>query len=162
VTVGGFLFLFGPSVALLVAGGRAASTDQTRSPGGLLAVSAAGALAWLVFVATVPHHNGGETVFGMRPLFVNDAAMLLPLSVMIGAAAIAGWRRVAAPLALGAATVIGAFAMAFPTTPRGDDDGLWGLVFVVLPLVGLLAAATASMCGAAARLLSRRRSSTRG
>lgn len=126
----------------------AESRREEASGGGLMAVVVAGALAWLTYVALVPHSTIGDarTVFGTTPRYGDDdSIILLPFAVMIVAAAIAGWRRVAPALTIGSAVILVPFLLAWWTTPQGDGDGLWALIFVMLPVFGGAAALVAGI-----------------
>ncbi len=56
-----------------------------------------------------------------------------------------GWRRLAPPLTTGASLAVGPTVLAWWTAPRGDNDGLWALVFWFLPVLGGLAAVLAAV-----------------
>jgi hypothetical protein len=116
-----------------------------------MTVVVVGALAWLAYVALLPHTTldaNNLTVFGTTARYSeNDSIVLLPFAAMLVAAAVAGWRRVAPALSIGVAVVSVPFLLAYWTTPQGDQDGLWGLIFFMLPMLGGAAAVVAAIAG---------------
>jgi hypothetical protein len=145
-----YLVIFGPAIAFVVLGYALATQPGTRWSH-LVAIAIIGTLAWLLYVALVPHVEGGNTVFGRAPVLKgeNDSRLwLFPLFVA-APVAYAGWRRSARSIAIAAAATVGPLAFAWPTTPRGDNDGLWALIFIALTFFGLLLAALASAARAA-------------
>ena len=132
----GLLFLFGPLAAFLL-GGYLSARQPTTNRMALFALAAASTVAWLVFIALVPHADGEPTVIGTTPMLDGDSTFFLWPALAVAPCAIAGWRRDAGALAIGAAAVVGPSLLANGTMPRGDGDGLWALVFLYLPFLGL-------------------------
>lgn len=56
-----------------------------------------------------------------------------------------GWRCLVPPVTAGASLALGPTVLAWWTAPRGDNDGLWTLVFWFLPVLGGLAATVAAV-----------------
>ena len=152
------VMLCGPTLLLVAAGVAAARTRPPVRWRVLLGLAAISTIAWLAYAALYEHETPCDgrsfavdrvtrcaTVFGTRPpLDVSDAAgWWLLLAAFLVPAAIAGWRRVAHPLAIGAALAAGPGILAFWTAPRGDNDGLWVLQLWTLPAMGGFAALTA-------------------
>ena len=139
-----YLVIFGPAVAFLIGGYVAADRPETRWPL-LWMVAAVASAAWLAYVALVPFEEGGKTFFGMNPAVDGDSLLFwVPLLTAIPCA-VAGYLNAAKPLAIGAAGIVGPLLLAYPTTPRGDGDGLWSLIFLALPFFGLLLTFVASL-----------------
>ncbi len=160
----GLLVIFGPAVAFLIVGYRSADKPGT-SWSGLGWVAAIGTVGWLGSAAVVPHTEGGATFLSTDPLFDDGIGpLLLYLIPTVAASVAAAWRRVAQPIAIGAAASIGPLFLAYFTTPQGDGDGLWILIFLMLPAIGLGfagaafigASFTASAAEAAKNLFGRR------
>jgi LPXTG-motif cell wall-anchored protein len=160
------LFIVGPSVALLGAGAWAL---VRRRPSGwkvaLVGPLLAGALTWFLYIGLYPHEdpcdaNGGRRysaqVQRMRPcptFYGNEAPKtdqdssggFVLLGGFLGSAFWFGSRRRLPARTIGALTVAVPLLLALSTTPRGDNDGLWMLVFLYLPFVGGLAALAAAL-----------------
>jgi hypothetical protein len=162
------LFLFGPSVLLLGAGAWALRRQQpprwqSAVPGPLIA----GALTWLLFIGLYPHEapcaesgfrrqRSSEQVQGVRPCptvygysapadVEDSSGGFILLAGFVGSAFWFGSRRRLPARTIGALTVFVPLLLAWTTTPRGDNDGLWVLIFLYLPFVGGLAAFAAAL-----------------
>lgn len=145
-----WLFLFGPLALFLWFGLLAADKPGTKRSG-LVGAATLSTAAWLAFVAGVPHTEGSASVFGTEPfLSEEDSVFWLLLAAFVLVSAGAGALRVGRPLAIGAAVVVGPSALAYWTTPQGDGDGLWALIFLYLPVFGVIAAAVAGATSAIA------------
>jgi hypothetical protein len=94
-------------------------------------------------------------VYGYDALLPDEhlAGILLLVAGFAVPAACVGWRRLVPPLSAGAALALGPTVLAWWTAPRGDNDGLWVLIFWFLPFLGVLAAGVVAVTGliAAAR-----------
>jgi hypothetical protein len=141
----GYLLIFAPAAALLLVGLFAADHADTNWAG-LLAVAVGGTAIWLAYVGLVPHEDGGQTIFGTTP-HLNEGAPALWFApgAATGLAFAAGWWRVARTWAIVAAAAVGPLGGAWTTTPRGDNDGLWGLIFWMIPLLAVFLAGVAAM-----------------
>lgn len=154
VVLAGLIFFMAP-LAVLVMAGLIAAARQPRPPWRVaLALVAGATLVWLVYVGLYQHEtpcdgrsSGCPTVYGYdAPLPDEHAAgILLLLVAFVAPAAWVGWNRLAPPVTAGAALALGPTALAWWTAPRGDNDGLWGLVFWFLPVLGGLAAVVAAV-----------------
>jgi hypothetical protein len=141
---------YGPTVAFVVAGvaaGRRHRPSPWRTAAILAATSTA---AWLLYAGLYQHETPCDgfpdrcpTVYGTRAPLPDEhsAGLLLLLLAFLVPAAVVGWRRLAPALTAGAALTVGPVALAMWTAPRGDNDGLWALVFWMLPGLGGLATA---------------------
>jgi hypothetical protein len=162
------LFLLGPS-ALLIGAGVWALTQ--RRPSGwekaIVGPLVAGALTWLLFIGLYPHEdpcaaNGGRrygrreqeqglhpcpTVYGYDASASEEDAIggFVLLGGFLGSALWFGSRRRLPARTIGASTVVVPLLLAWSTTPRGDNDGLWLLIFWYLPFVGGLAMIAAAL-----------------
>ena len=143
----------------LVAAASVASRDQ-RSQAAAIPLIIVSTLVWLVFVGLYPHTDPcgdrGRTgdcpaLYGYTAplqdddnpaghLFLIGAGFLVP-------AAVAGFRRVAPAIVVGAALAIGPALLMWPTAPRGDEDGLWVFFMVYIWLFALAAMAVAGLSG---------------
>lgn len=135
------LVLLAPIVVLVVVGGVAAAR-QPRPPWRRAFVLALGSTAvWLVNVGLYEHETPCDgktrcpTVYGYEAPLADDqgAGFVMLLAWFLVPALWVGWRRVLPPLTAGAALVIGPTSLAWWTAPRGDNDGLWTLIFWFLP-----------------------------
>lgn len=113
---------------------------------GLVLVST---VVWLVYVGLYQHETpcngratGCPTVYGYDAPLPDEhpAALLLLVAGFALPAAWVGWRRTVPPVTAGAALALGPTLLAWSTAPRGDNDGLWALIFWSLPVLGALAA----------------------
>ena len=140
----GILLFIAPGAVLLLAGLFAAEHPSTKWLA-LLGVAVAGTAVWLGYVALVPHEDGSHTVFGTTPRYEDGDQMLwfVPISAAL-VALVAGWFRAARTWAIAAAITLGPLLLAWATTPRGDNDGLWGLIFWMIPLFGFVLAGAAA------------------
>jgi hypothetical protein len=94
-------------------------------------IVAAGTVAWLLVAAF-----GGNRSWMFNSYFVVVIAITL-LGTEI--------RKSSDPLALAFATVIPAMVLAWWTTPRGDNDGLWMLIFPILTFVFVVCGVLATL-----------------
>ena len=147
-------FVFGP-LSVLVLGGVIAALRARRDvwrP--VLALAAISTLIWLVYVGLYQHEtpcdgrsSGCPTVYGYGAPLPDQhiaGALLLLGGFMLPAVAF-GWRRRLPPLTIGAALAVGPTLMAWWTTPRSDNDGLWTLIFWLVPVLGGLAVVVAAV-----------------
>lgn len=118
---------------------------------GLIATST---VVWLVEVGLFQHETpctagstGCPTVYGYDAPLQDGHPVggALLLGGFLIPAAWFGWRRLAPPLTVGASLALGPTLLAWWTAPRGDNDGLWTLVFWQLPALGGLAAVVSSL-----------------
>lgn len=159
----GLILFAAPLAVLVTAGGISASRARRQvwiSALGLVLVST---LVWLVYVGLYQHETPCDgratrcpTIYGYDAPLPDQhlAGNLLLVAGFVVPAAFAGWRGGVPPLAAGAALALGPTVLAWWTAPRGDNDGLWALVFWFLPLLGFLAAglvAVAALIAAARR-----------
>lgn len=145
----GLIFFVAP-LALLVAAGvisAARARRQVWTPAAGLALVST--VVWLVYVGLYQHEtpcDGGATrcptVYGYDAPLPDEhpAGILLLVAGFAVPAACIGWRRLVPPLTTGAALALVPTVLAWWTAPRGDNDGLWTLIFWFLPLLGGLAA----------------------
>ena len=148
------LFFIAPLVAL-VAMGVIAAAGQPRRPWRLaLALAVTSTMVWLLYAGLYQHGtpcNGKATrcptVYGYdAPLPDDHVAGIVLLVVGFAVPALwVGWRHLAPPLTAGASMAVGPTVLAWWTAPRGDNDGLWALVFWFLPVLGGLAAVLAAV-----------------
>ena len=146
----GVLVLMGP-VALLVAIGiwsMKGRPDDWRTAG---AATVVGVVVWGVFAAMYEHETpcGAAptcpSIFGSAaPLRSDDGAgYTILFAGMLAAAALLGATRRTPSVGIGAALVAVPSVLAWWTAPRGDNDGLWVLVFWIMAVVGVFAAGSA-------------------
>ncbi len=147
-----------PIVVLVVIAVRAARGTQPVRVGVLVGVVGAGLLSWAPTALLYPHERPCATsitrcptVFGTEPAVTDDSPLgyWLLLGGFLLVALVVGWFRWARPHEIGAALALGPMVAAIPTTPRGDNDGLWVLTLVVLPILGMGAAIAAAGATAA-------------
>ncbi len=149
------LVLFIAPLLVLVTAGVIAAARQPRSPwipaAALLVTSTA---VWLIFAGLFQHETpcdgkttGCPTVYGYDAPLPDEhvAGIVLLLVGFVLPAAWVGGRRLAPPVTAGASLALGPTVLAWWTAPRGDNDGLWGLVFWFLPALGGLAAVVAAV-----------------
>ena len=153
------IFLLTPLLALLAAGIVALVHRGQARWTVVLALVAASTLAWLAFVGLYQHETpcAGRatrdalcpTIYGYDAVLPDGhfAGILLLLASFAVPAALAGWRRLAAPPTIGASLALGPTLLAVWSAPRGDNDGLWTLIFFLLPALGGLAAVVAGVAG---------------
>lgn len=155
--------LFAPAIGLSVAGVFAVGRDRRRVWRPLAGVAATSTLCWLIYVGLVQHETpcaagtvGCPTIYGWSAPLDDDSAIggTLVVGGIVLPALVAGWRRLAPPVAIGASVIAGPTVLALGTAPRGDNDGLWALVFWSLATLGALAAVVAAV---AARVAATRR-----
>jgi len=154
VVLAGLIFFMAP-LAVLVTAGLLAATTHPRPPWWTaLALVVASTAVWLVYVGLFQHETpcdgkstGCPTVYGYDAPLPDDhlAGTLLLVAGFVVPAAWAGWRRLAPPLTDGAALALGPTVLALWAAPRGDNDGLWALIFWFLPVLGGLAAIVAAV-----------------
>jgi hypothetical protein len=143
---------FGPGVVLIGLGLRSAGDPMTNW-NRLTAVALLGAGLWLAWSGTQAIEDGQNSIFGTKPVLEEGDAALWLFPVGIGVVAlIAGWLRVAKPLAIGFAATAIPLALAIVTTPRGDEDGLWALIFLMIPVFGFILAGLAGIGATVHRL----------
>ena len=152
--VQGLIFFFAPSAVLGAAGviGAARARRQVWTSAAVLALVST--LVWLVYVGLYERETpcGSRTarcptVYGYDAPLPDEhpAGILLLLAGFALPAARVGWRRVMPPVTAGAALALGPTLLAWWTAPRGDNDGLWALIFWFLPALGALAAIVAAV-----------------
>lgn len=143
------LFLFAPLLALVIAGAAAVLRLPDRPWIAIAGLVAFGSIVWLVYVGLYRHEAPCATGYTKCPTVYGYEAPLgddhpLGAIILFGgfafAAVSSGWQRSAPPLAVGASLALGPTLLAFWTAPRGDNDGLWALIFWFLPVLGGLAA----------------------
>lgn len=159
--------VFGPGLVLVLAGAGAVVASRGTGAARLVPLAVTSTAGWLAFVALVPHENpcGVAQVEGCPNVFGSSAPLDQPslwsaLIVVVAFAVPALWAGLARrvhPLAVGAALTLGPMLVAWPTSPRGDGDGLWVLTFVYLGVFGWGAALLALLCSAPATSFERRR-----
>jgi hypothetical protein len=150
----GLFFLMAP-LGVLVAVGAIAAARQDRPPWTTALVLLFGStVVWLIYVGLYEHETpcdggttGCPTVYGYDAPLPDEqiGGIVLLLAGFAGSAAWVGWRRLAPPVTAGAALALGPTVLAWWTAPRGDNDGLWALVFWFLPVLGGLAAVIAAV-----------------
>ena len=111
-------------------------------------------MAWLAYVGLYQHETpcpGSvgrcNTIYGYGAPVPDEhpLGIVLLVGTFSMAAAWTGLRRSARALEIGAALVVGPLILAGWTAPRGDNDGLWSLVFLLLPVAGGFAASIAAI-----------------
>jgi hypothetical protein len=111
--------------------------------------AAVGLAIWIPTMAAQPRYSDG-------PNEANGSPWLFPLTflavVILASVFSRNWQVVAAGIATAQ------FLMAPWTTPRGDNDGLWGLIFVVLAFMFLIEHLLAALAGTAVAWVRDRRS----
>lgn len=152
--LGGLLFLLTPLGVLVAAGAVAARQARPymwRSAVGLVLIST---LVWLGVVGLYQHETpcngrteGCPTVYGYDAPLPDEhfAGMVLMLAGFAIPAVWVGARRSIPPATAAAALALGPTALAWWTAPRGDNDGLWVLIFWALPIFGGLAGIVAAV-----------------
>ena len=150
----GLVFSVAPLV-VLVAVGVIAGARQPRPPWiPAAALVVASTAVWLVYVGLYQHETpcdgvttGCPTVYGYGAPLPDEhiAGILLLLAGFALPAVWVGWRRLVPPVTTGASLAFGPTVLALWTAPRGDNDGLWALVFWFLPVLGGLAAVVAAV-----------------
>lgn len=155
----GLLFL--APLLVLVAMGMIASARRPRPPWTTaLVLVVASTTVWLVYVGLYQHETpcngqttGCPTVYGYDAPLPDEhiAGILLLLAGFAVPALWVGWRRLAPPLTTGASLALGPTLLAWWTAPRGDNDGLWALIFLFLPALGGLAVVVAAVAQSVGR-----------
>lgn len=152
----GLAFLFGPALVLVAVAAAQTSAQGWRDWPRLLPLVAVSTAAWLVFVGLFQHEtpcgrydSRCDTVYGWRAPLPDEHPLgsILVLGGFLVPAVLAGRSRLAPPAAVGAALTVGPVALALWTAPRGDNDGLWALIFWYLAILGLLASCVAAVSG---------------
>jgi hypothetical protein len=179
--IGYLVWLVGPS--LVLAGMGVSALARRRGPGWQRAIAGpllAGAFTWALYIGLSPHEdpcaeNGfrrsersGQsaglhrcpTVYGYEAPAAGEYAGAILVLGFLGPAFWFGSRRRLPARTIGAAVVIVPLLAAWHTTPRGDNDGLWVLIFWYLPFVGGLAALAAALGRRVATSFERRRQRT--
>lgn len=145
-----------PVVVLLIIGGTAAARRPLTTWTAVPALVGISTTVWLVYAGLYQHEipcdgrtTGCPTVYGYDAPLPDGhvAGLVLVLAAFAIPALWIGWRRLATPFTTGVSLAIGPIVLAWWTTPRGDNDGLWILVFFGLPMLGGLAALLASVAG---------------
>ncbi|HEX9683517.1 MAG TPA: RDD family protein [Acidimicrobiales bacterium] len=145
----GLAFLMAPLIVLVVAAAIAASNGPRRTGSSAVALAVISTAVWLAYVGLYQHETPCDgratrcpTVYGYEaPLPDEHAAGILLLLAGFALPALwAGWRRRIPPMTAGAALALGPTSLAWWTAPRGDNDGLWALIFWFLPILGAAAA----------------------
>lgn len=159
VVLAGLLFL--APLLVLVAMGMIASARRPRPPWTTaLVLVVASTTVWLVYVGLYQHETpcngqttGCPTVYGYDAPLPDEhiAGILLLLAGFAVPALWVGWRRLAPPLTTGASLALGPTLLAWWTAPRGDNDGLWALIFLFLPALGGLAVVVAAVAQSVGR-----------
>lgn len=161
-----FMLLLAPMLILCAAGMVATRQSPPRAWTAAAGLALVSTIVWLVYVGLYQHETPctGRTTTRCPTIYgydaplpdENGAGIALLLAGFAVPAAWAGWRRAVPPLAAGAALALVPTVLAGWTAPRGDNDGLWVLVFLALPVLGGHAAVVAAVAGRVAR--ARRRS----
>lgn len=96
--------------------------------------------------------NPCPTVFGTRPLLTeyDGLGLWVVVATWVLIAASAGWRRVETPGTIATAIFAGPLLLAWWTTPRGDEDGLWVLIYLYLFFFTAMASLAATIAGSIA------------
>ncbi|MEY2438227.1 MAG: hypothetical protein QOF97_3063, partial [Acidimicrobiaceae bacterium] len=150
--VAALVFLMGPLAVLVVAGVMAATGAPRRVWSSAATLAVVSSATWLAYAALYQHETpcggratGCPTVYGFdAPLPDGHVAGFLLLLVGFAVpAAWVGWRRLVPPVTAAAALAFGPTLLAWWTAPRGDNDGLWVLIFWFLPGLGGLAVVVA-------------------
>ena len=154
VVLEAWLFVMAPLV-VLVATGMIASARRPSPPlRTVLSMVVASTIAWLVYVGLFQHGTpcdgkttGCPTVYGYDAPLPDEhsAGIVVMLAGFFLPALWVGWRRLAPPWTTGASLALGPTVLAWWTAPRGDNDGLWALVFWFLPALGGFAVAVAAV-----------------
>lgn len=159
-----FLWLMGPILVLVSIGMWVIRKDRYGWQTAAIAAGI-GTVVWLLYAALYEHEtpcDGAErcpTVFGfVAPLASDngDGGRLL-IGGMLAAAAALGVRRRTPSITIGAFLVGVPAVLAWWTTPRGDNDGLWILIFLMLAVLGAFATGTAEIARAIAVFSRKRR-----
>ncbi|HEY7135934.1 MAG TPA: hypothetical protein VIB48_12795 [Acidimicrobiia bacterium] len=90
--------------------------------------AAVGAAIWIPAEALQPRHATGPHQGG-QPLWYFPA--MVGAATVLAAICASEWRMVAAGL------IAAPLVLAGPTTPRGDNDGLWLFIFPLLVVLGV-------------------------
>lgn len=150
----GLLFFMAPLVVLVAMGVIAAARRPQPPWTTALVLIVPSTTVWLVYVGLYQHETpcngtstGCPTVYGYDAPLPDEhsAGILLLLAGFAVPALWVGWRRLAPPLTTGASLAVGPTVLAWWTAPRGDNDGLWALVFWFLPALGGLAVVVAAV-----------------
>ena len=114
----------------------------------LLGGAFAGTVIWILTMAAYPRASDG-------PNEANGNAALFPLLLL--AASIVGYFEPRRPRLVAAAIIAVPCLLAPFTTPRGDGDGLWTLIFPMLAVLAVLMAGCAAFGGRVAVFVASRR-----
>lgn len=160
------LLIMGPVLAVVCVG---AWTLGTRSydwrTAGIATIG--GTVVWGLFVALYEHEIPCEgtgrcpTVYGFDPPFAVSGGFGYVILVvgMSAAGAVLGATRRSPSIGIGASLVAVPALLAWWTAPRGDNDGLWVLIFWPLAFVGAFSAGCAETARAIAVSCRQRRTS---
>jgi hypothetical protein len=95
----------------------------------------AGAVGWLTYVSLVGSYDRPRT-------WMFDVYFVVAIAITMLGTEI---RKSRDPWALAFATVVPALVLAWWTTPRGDNDGLWILIFPILAFVFVVCGVLATL-----------------
>ena len=152
--VAALAFFMAPLLVLVTAGVIAARRHPRPPWIPAFAAFVTSTVVWLVYSGLHQHETpcngeatGCPTVYGYDAPLPDEhiAGILLLLAGFVVPAVWVGWRRLVPPFTTGASLALGPTVLAWWTAPRGDNDGLWALVFWFLPLLGVLAAGVAAV-----------------
>lgn len=138
-----------PVVALLAIGAVAATRRPLATWTAVPALVVVSTTVWLVYAGLYQHEipcdgrtAGCPTIYGYDAPLPDEhiAGLMLVLAAFAIPALWVGWRRLATPVSTGVSLAVGPTVLAWWTAPRGDNDGLWILVFFGLAMLGGLAA----------------------
>lgn len=160
------LLLMGPVLVLVIVGVWRIGTRayHWRTAG---IATALGIVVWGFFVALYEHETPcGDaarcpTIYGfVAPLAEpNPLGFMVLVGGMVWAAALLGVTRKSPSITIGAFLVALPALLAWWTAPRGDNDGLWVLIFWPLAFVGAFSAGCAETARATAVSYRQRRAS---
>lgn len=154
VVVAATLIFMAPLLVLVAVGITASARRPPLPWRTVLALVIASTTVWLVYTGLYQHETpcigkttGCPTVYGYDAPLPDEhiAGIVLLLAGFVLPALWVGWRRLAPPWTTGASLALGPTVLAWWTAPRGDNDGLWALVFWLLPALGCLAVVAAAV-----------------
>ncbi len=154
VVVAATLIFMAPLLVLVAVGITASARRPPLPWRTVLALVIASTTVWLVYTGLYQHETPciGKTtrcptVYGYDAPLPDEhiAGTVLLLAGFVLPALWVGWRRLAPPWTTGASLALGPTVLAWWTAPRGDNDGLWALVFWLLPALGCLAVVVAAV-----------------
>jgi uncharacterized RDD family membrane protein YckC len=149
------LIFFVAPLLLLVTAGVITAARHPRAPWiPVVALLVTSTVVWLGYAGLYQHETpcngkatGCPTVYGYDAPLPDEhiAGILLLVAGFVVPAVLVGLRRLVPPFTTGASLALGPTVLAGWTAPRGDNDGLWALVLIFLPLLGVLAAGVAAV-----------------